>query len=808
MDIKKFITNSNFDSDYNKIIKLEYDAIKNKCRNNNNILSLSDKTRSLYRVSDCNFFTAHDKISDIINDQNIIEFEEMCNDDIDKKTCLAYSGSMIKRYFDPNSLNINQSVSIENCYVVTLIDPSGTMHARDILKDKYKKNLEAKQGFYVIQTSSSLFCLDKKTSTTISTHILSNNDTMDRVALYDNDVWVSSLFILDFYKKISYYDTNNIDPVFGYPEDILGIYDRTIKNTESIKNTIDIVDFDTLQTISRSKIESTFIAVKENRYTVLEYLLTQMVDKNIHPIVSYQMKSMVLYLSNFQYFRPIFFVAKMTGFDKMYPVLYKNITDIKHKICIDPNVETNTLETLYHIDMYIINHLIKTDNDDIFVDYITKTGFIKKFKQESKTSEKIIRWIIEHKPIKIINILIDCMVLTEKHKYMIIFLTQEFSLLGKEFLTRYVLKRDPIVKKKKQNTIKRKKNKLNLIKQDVTESINISDTDDTDKNNMSDRSSDNISDNTPDSTLDNTSDIKNDDVTDNISDIVSDNVSDNISNSSKLLTDTPDSVSDNNSSDENPNNGKPNSYYQLDTNIQELILDVLPEVINRGLTRSFYMILKLCPYILDHTFGPKCLPRYKSILSINNESTESCMYSSLTGNILHMITSDKSIDIVEIIISKNPDLIDNKDNEGRTPLILYSVLGLNACINKLLDHGADYELIDNHSDTFLHKLCNNGYLNIVQNVIRRVTSIIDTKNDSYMTPAIVATSKGHEEIFYLLKGLNADLDTTDMYGNTVYHYICLSKICPGILVMNKKNKYGVTPYEYCKLAPKYYHFQS
>ena len=74
--------------------------------------------------------------------------------------------------------------------------------------------------------------------------------------------------------------------------------------------------------------------------------------------------------------------------------------------------------------------------------------------------------------------------------------------------------------------------------------------------------------------------------------------------------------------------------------------------------------------------------------------------------------------------------VNNKDNEGRTPLILYSVLGLSACINKLLDHGADYELIDNHSDTFLHKLCNNGYLNIVQNIIRKVTSIIDTKNDS------------------------------------------------------------------------------
>lgn len=811
MDIKKFITNSIFEGNYNKIINLEHDAIKNKCRNNNNS---STKVKCIHRVSECDFFTISDKIHDIIEDQNIIEFEEMCNDDIDKKSCLAYSGSMIKRYFDPNyyestspnvnpdvnpDANPNRFVSVENCYVVTLIDPSGTMHAKDILKDVYKKNLETKQGFYVVQTSSSFFYLDKKIATTLSSHILSNNDTMDRISLYDDDIWVSSMFILDFYKKISYYDTNNIDPVFGYPEDLLGIYDRTIKNVDSIKNIIDIVDFDTLQMVSRNKIESTFIMDKENRYTVLEYLLTIMVNKNIHPVIAYQMKSMVLYLSNFQYFRPIFFVAKLSGFDKIYPVLYKNITDIKHKIMIDSNVDTTSLETLYHIDMYIINYLIKIDNDDLFVDYIAKIGLVKKFKQESKTAEKIIGWIIEYKATKIITTLIDCMVLMDKHKYMLIFLTQEFNLLGKEFLTRYVLKRDPIVKKKQVKSIKPIKSiksikstkhkthsshikiKKNMIDSNKTKVIVESDTsnDTTDEQNILSKN-ESVSNNELDTTPNESPD--------NVSDTVSLCSSDNESNV-KI-------------------NIKSESYYQLDTNHQEMILDILPEVINRGLTRSFYMILKLCPYILDNTFDPSCLLRYKNISNSNHESSGSDVYKSVYGSILHMISSDNANEILDIILTKNPDLIDSKDNEGRTPLILYSVLGLNMCINKTLEHGADYELSDNNSDTFLHKLCYNGHLNIVQNVIRKVTSIIDTKNDLQMTPAIIATSKGHEEIFYLLKGLNADLDTTDVYGNTVYHYICLSKICPGILVVNKKNKYGVTPYEYCKLAPKYYHFQS
>ena len=60
----------------------------------------------------------------------------------------------------------------------------------------------------------------------------------------------------------------------------------------------------------------------------------------------------------------------------------------------------------------------------------------------------------------------------------------------------------------------------------------------------------------------------------------------------------------------------------------------------------------------------------------------------------------------------------------------------------------------------------------------------------------------------VLKGLNANLDEVDMYGNTVYHYICKSKLCPGILVVNKKNKFGFTPYDYCTIDHKFYYFQS
>ena len=178
-----------------------------------------------------------------------------------------------------------------------------------------------------------------------------------------------------------------------------------------------------------------------------------------------------------------------------------------------------------------------------------------------------------------------------------------------------------------------------------------------------------------------------------------------------------------------------------------------------------------------------------------------------SGNILHTINTDNSIDILEIILKKNIHIIDEKNSDGKTPLILYAELGLNKCVQKLIEYGADYELVDNMSDTMLHKLCANGNLETVQSIIRHVVDIIDIKNEKLMTPAIIAAFNKHEEIFYILKGLNANLEETDIYGNTVYHYICESKICPNMMIINKKNKFGFTPSDYCKISHNFYYFQ-
>ena len=719
MDIKKFISNEKIDHDYNKIIQLEIEAIKHKTSGK------KDTHKCLYMVSECNFLKPKLPISDMFKDPNIIEFIKMCRDDIILDN-LSYSGPMIKRIMDPNP-NFNKMVlPITNYYVVTLINTNS--RPIDIIKEDIKKHIKMKNGYYIINTTESVFYLEKNPSPSLSASILSNKNILDRIALNGYELWVSGMFIFEMFKRVSCQDINITDPVFGYPEDILDIYDRTNIDIDTIKHLIDTVNIEDLQKIDSDKIESTFIVVDNHKYTVLEYTVYKMMEENIHPVISYQIKTMFLYLSKFQYFRPIIFVANMLGFNKIYPEMYETILKLKHKIVVDLSIDNkslnsmNSMNSIYHIDMLILHHLIKTDDDDQFVDYIAGMGVVKKFKQESKTIEKIIDWMIKFKAIKIITALIDCDILSDHHRYKIIFLTQEFNLLGREFLRRYVLKREHI--------------KISKTKE----------------------SSDTLSHNSQSKTIDDKIDSGNYD---------------------KQLDDQLDDQKD--------------IYYTISLQHQCIILNILQCIIEKSLTRSFFMVLKLCPYILESN----CIKKTLSAHIKNNHG----------GNILHTINADSSVDILEIILKKNKILIDEKDDLGRTPLILFAELGLGKCIQKLIEYGADYDIVDDNSNTFIHKLCINGKLDIIQNVIRHVINIIDVKNDKMMTPALLATANKHEEIFYLLKGLNANLDEVDIYGNTVYHYICKSRICPGMIIINKQNKFGFTPNDYCKIDHKFYYFQ-
>jgi hypothetical protein len=363
---------------------------------------------------------------------------------------------------------------------------------------------------------------------------------------------------------------------------------------------------------------------------------------------------MLEYFMTFEYYRPLFLVAKSCGFDKKYPELYNIIVSKKNKYELSED-NNNNLETTYHIDMYILNFLITKDNDKLFIEYMNKMNIISKFKTETKTTKKIIEWIITNNAKNIISAMISQEITNKKDFYRLIFMSQELKLLGNEFLTNYVA-----------------------------------------------------------------------------------------------------------------------GDKKLDEDEIQLILAQLQDVIDNNLVKSFQVILKLCKIDIQQLF-----------FSLNNE---------------------KSKDILDIIIKKNNN-INIKNKEGQTPLIYYAKNNLTSFVIKLIDNNANYELIDNNNNNFLHILCENKNIQCIKQIIKKIINIIDVKNNLFMTPALISTQTGCEEIFYILKCNGANLDICDIYGNTIYHYITKNSICIGMCIQNKKNKYGLTPFDYCSLNPEFYYFE-
>jgi hypothetical protein len=175
---------------------------------------------------------------------------------------------------------------------------------------------------------------------------------------------------------------------------------------------------------------------KNQKYNVPEFIMIKIMETTNELLVEKQIE-MLEYFMTFEYYRPLFLVAKSCGFDKKYPDLYNIIVSKKNKYELSED-NNNNLETTYHIDMYILNFLITKDNDKLFIEYMNKMNIISKFKTETKTTKKIIEWIIINNAKNIISAMISQEITNKKDFYRLIFMSQELKLLGNEFLTNYM----------------------------------------------------------------------------------------------------------------------------------------------------------------------------------------------------------------------------------------------------------------------------------------------------------------------------------------------------------------------------------
>ena len=213
----------------------------------------------------------------------------------------------------------------------------------------------------------------------------------------------------------------------------------------------------------------------------------------------------------------------------------------------------------------------------------------------------------------------------------------------------------------------------------------------------------------------------------------------------------------------------------------EHAMNYMNELLENCKVRSFYFLYELDSTVINTLFD-------------NNR------------NVLHQVTTKGNyVDMIKIIMKLNPDLINVSDLNKETPLI-YHAKHNPELLEHFLDNTLDGTIADLDGNIFLHHLCKHDNVDILRNYLKQYQELIDMPNKKSETPIIVACLNGQENMFYTLKTFGADLKAKDYYGNTIYHYICASGICLGMIIENTQNYFGLTPLDYCKISSKYWNF--
>lgn len=128
---------------------------------------------------------------------------------------------------------------------------------------------------------------------------------------------------------------------------------------------------------------------------------------------------------------------------------------------------------------------------------------------------------------------------------------------------------------------------------------------------------------------------------------------------------------------------------------------------------------------------------------------------------------------VKALLEKDPELVNAKDKNGRTPLH-WAARGVHLEIIRLLiSKGVDVNTKDNNNITALHSTASRGHKEATKLLIENGAKMDGKQTESGWTPLIYATYNGHKEIVNLLLSKGADPNIKNNYRNTALDYAVL-----------------------------------
>ncbi|XP_048241730.1 uncharacterized protein LOC125374644 [Haliotis rufescens] len=144
-------------------------------------------------------------------------------------------------------------------------------------------------------------------------------------------------------------------------------------------------------------------------------------------------------------------------------------------------------------------------------------------------------------------------------------------------------------------------------------------------------------------------------------------------------------------------------------------------------------------------------------------------------NCLHLSCKSGSKDIVNVIIEKFQHLINDRDGEGNTPVMVCAESGQVEILKFLVSHKADHTLRNVFNVNAFQIASSNGHVSVVEYLQTCEHITIDMRGGlGHQTAVMMAAEGGHCDVYNLLVLEGADLSITDRYRTD-----CLMLACEG-----------------------------
>ena len=152
-------------------------------------------------------------------------------------------------------------------------------------------------------------------------------------------------------------------------------------------------------------------------------------------------------------------------------------------------------------------------------------------------------------------------------------------------------------------------------------------------------------------------------------------------------------------------------------------------------------------------------------------------------------------------LDRKHNLLEAKDQEGKTPLLTAIKYHHEQVVEQLIISGANLRARNKYKKTPLHLASYWGNLNIVQLLIEKKPNLLKAKDRNKETPLFSAIACKHEQVVEQLIISRADLEARDNVQQTPLHYATRwgnTKIVQLLIeknpsILEAKDKYGRTP---------------